>query len=223
MIARDGRVSYRLRSLDPTTGRELWKHSFDRDTPIPFPDPQGDRLVLGWKAQDEGAREAAKHFPATKQIFKNAKLKEQDSFFEVLDARTNKSLGGVLVQAASGPSTFEIAFSAGDSLVLVKDERRVSLYSLTDGSLRARLLGEKPVANALSNLLALDAGAGRLALYDLRTGAKLDDQLFPQDIAYMQFSGDGKRLLVLTSQQLVFVLSMEHPPAHADPNKTPSP
>ena len=223
MISVRGGVSYRLRALDPTSGKELWKRTFIRGTPIPFPDPQGDRLVLGWNAKDDSAEEAASHFPAAKQIFKKAKRKEQDSFFEVLDVRSGKPLGGVLVQAGSGPSAFDLAFSTGDLLILSKDERRVSLYSLQNGTLLAHLVGEKPVTNAQTNLLALDASAGRLVLYDLRTGAKVDDQLFPDDIAYMQFSRDGKRLLVLTSHQLVFILSTEHPSVHPDSVKIPLP
>jgi hypothetical protein len=217
LVTRLGGVRFRLRGLDSATGFELWKHSFLQETPIPFPDPQGDRLVLGWNARDDGAHEAAGHFPATKQILKKAKLKDQDTFFEILDARSGKSLGGVLVQAGSGPSSFDTAFSCGDSLILVKDARRVSIYSLSDGGLRAHLIGEKPVANSNRNLLALDAGTGRLAIYDLRSGAKLDDQLFPSDISFMQFSGDGKSLLVLTSQQEVFVLSTDHPPVIPTP------
>jgi WD40 repeat protein len=215
----DGSVPYRLRALDPASGKELWKHSFPREVPIPFPDPQGDRFVLGWSAKSDEAHRIARGLTATREIYKKAKLSDKDSFFEVLDARSKKSLGGVLVQTGSGPSTFDVAFSCGDSLILFRDDRRISIYNLEDGSLRARLVGEKPVANAQSNLLALDVGAGRLALYDLRTGTKVDDQHFRDDIAYMQFSADGKRLLVLTSHQIVYVLSTEHPSLDASAKK----
>src|SRR5215469_9415777 len=38
-----GDVPYKLRALDPQSGAVLWKRSFFRDTPVPFPDPQGTR------------------------------------------------------------------------------------------------------------------------------------------------------------------------------------
>lgn len=203
-----GDVPYKLRALDPQSGAVFWKQSFFRDSPVPFPDPQGSRLVLGWRAQSDGAREAAGHFPTAKQILKKAKLDEHDTFFEVLDARSGKPLGGVLVQVGNHASSFDAAFSEGDTLFLLKDGMRVSLYSLSEGALKAKLVGDKPAANGVSNLLALNEGGGKLALYDALTGAKLDQLLFPNEIAYSHFSEDGKRLFVLTQYQLAFVLDV---------------
>jgi hypothetical protein len=85
---------------------------------------------------------------------------------------------------------------------------RVSIYSLHDGSLKARLVGVKPSASAQSNLRALDLGPGRFGIFDLNTGAKLDEQKFPEGIAYTHFSGDGNRLFVLTDDQTSFILDV---------------
>lgn len=207
-----GGVPYKLLARDPYSGEALWKRSFFRETPVPFPDPQGTRLVLGWPAQGDEARQAASHFPAAKQILKKAKLDEHDTFFEVLDARSGKSLGGVLVQVGNHASSFDAAFSEGDTLFLLKDGMRVSLFSLSEGALKAKLVGNKPAANGASNLLALNEGAGKLALYDAHTGAKLDQLLFPEEIAYSHFSDDGKRLFVLLQNQQAFVLDVSAVP-----------
>ena len=93
-------VPFHLRALDAATGKELWSRSFTGVPPIPFADPQGERLVLSWKAKSAGAWAAAKHDPALKEVLKKAKLTDHDSFLEALDARTGKSVGGVLVQSA---------------------------------------------------------------------------------------------------------------------------
>jgi hypothetical protein len=47
-----------------------------------------------------------------------------------------------------------------------------------------------------------------LALYDLMTGANLEQQQFPEGIAYPRFSNDGRRLFVLTRRQAVYVLDL---------------
>ena len=52
------------------------------------------------------------------------------------------------------------------------------------------------------------ADRNHLRLYDLKTGAKKDEYLFPDAPVYTHFSADGKQLLVLTAQQLVFVLDV---------------
>lgn len=201
-------LPFRLRGLDPLSGKELWKREFDDNPPTPFADPQGDRLVLGWKAKSSGAKEAASRDPVVRALYKSAKLTDRDSFFQALDARTGKPVGGVLVQVGNGPDTFDSAFSVGDVMILVKDGVRVSIYSLHDGKLNAHLVGVRPAVSSQSNLLALDQGNGRLTIFDLTSGTKLDEQPFPEEIAYSHFSADGKRLFVLTSHQIAFILDV---------------
>jgi WD40 repeat protein len=216
-------LPFRLRGLDPFTGNELWKREFDDNPPTPFADPQGERLVLGWKAKSSGAKEAASHDPVVRALYKSAKLTDHDSFFEILDARTGKPVGGVLVQVGNGPDTFDSAFSVGDVMILVKDGVRVSIYSLHDGKLNAHLVGVRPAASSQSNLLAMDQGNGRLTIFDLSSGTKLDEQPFPEEIAYSHFSADGKRLFVLTAHQTAFIFDVskvrEYPAAAPDADK----
>jgi len=207
-ITQENDVPYRLRALDPATGKELWKREFSENSPVPFADPQGERLVLGWKAQSLYAQSAARRIPSVWEIFKHAKISKLDSYFEILDARSGKSVGGVLVQVGSGPASYDAAFSAGDALFLTKDGKRVSVYSLQEGSLKARLVGGIPIANAEDNLFAMEEGPNRLFVYDLATAAKLDQLIFPESIAYAHFSADGNRLLVLTRHQVAYVLDM---------------
>lgn len=201
-------VPYHLRALDPATGRELWKREFSSNAPVPFADPQGQRLVLGWRANTSQGKSAANHNPAARAALKAAKLTDHDSYFEVLEARTGESLGGTLVTVGNGATTFDAAFSVGDALILLKDGLRVSLYSLRDGQLKGRLVGLRPAASPETQLLALDLGDGRLGIFDLRDGAKLDQQVFPNGLAYLHFSSDGKRLVVLTEQQTAVILDL---------------
>ena len=101
--------------------------------------------------------------------------------------------------------------------------------SLRDGKIVARAKGFQPAPSAQANLFALDEGFGRLGVYDLTNGTKLEQQQFGDAIAYKHFSADGKRLLVLTEHQQVFVLDMsdvrEHPlpPLHEDKEPSDAP
>ncbi|HWZ98341.1 MAG TPA: hypothetical protein VN025_11325 [Candidatus Dormibacteraeota bacterium] len=220
---------YHLRGLDPATGAQLWLHRYEEDSPVPFSDPQGDRIVLGWKAKSLGARNAIKDNPAVRETYNHTKRMGQDSVFEVLDARTGKSIAAALVQFGDGPLNFSSAFSVGNFLFLEKDDIRLSVISLTDGRVIVRAKGASPSANGQSNLFSLDEGFGRLGVYDSLTGAKLEEQLFPERLAYAHFSADGKRLLVLTQNQELFILDMsevrEHPlvPQHQTPDSSAEP
>jgi len=221
-VNQENDVPYRLRALDPATGKELWKREFQTNSPVPFADPQGDRLILAWIGDSPGAEAAAKRIPAVWGIFKKTKRTKLDTYFEIVDARSGQSVAGVLVQQGSGPYSFDAAFSVGDALFLVKDGKRVSVRSLQDGSLRAQLVGGMPTANAQSNLFAVEEGPGRLLIYDLATAAKLGQHIFPNPISYSHFSADGNRLFVLTKYQVAYILdvsSLRHapPPASVPP------
>jgi hypothetical protein len=208
VMTQENDVPYRLRALAPATGKELWKREFFENSPVPFADPQGDRLILGWPATSPHAASAAKRIPSVWEIFKHAKISKLDSYFEILDARSGEPVGGVLIQVGSGPLSYDAAFSAGNALFLLKDGKRVSVYSLQDGSLEARLVGGIPTTNAQNNLFAMEEGPGRLFVYDLTTAAKLEQQFFSEPIAYTHFSADGNRLLVLTKHQVAYVLDL---------------
>ncbi|HUL15956.1 MAG TPA: hypothetical protein VLV88_08165 [Terriglobales bacterium] len=204
-------VPFEIRALDPSTGKLLWQRAFGEEAPVPYFDPQGDRLVLGWLAQSPGANRIIKNHQLAVLWGKKPKTHPQDSLFEVRDAQTGKSLGGVLVQEGIGPQSFDSAFSEGDVLVLWKDSERVFLYSLRDGKLKGRMYGSHPAASATTNLVAVDRGSGLLEIFDGKTGAKLDEERFSQNIAYMHFSADGKRLLVLTEYQRVYIVDVSRP------------
>ena len=202
--------SFTLVARDPASGSELWKQDYRDSSPIPFADPQGDRVVLAWRADSPAAHAAAKHIPSVWPVYKKSKLSDRDTFFEVLDARSGQTIGGVLYQRGDGPQSVDAAYSVGDALFLVKDGRRISVLSLRDGSARAVFLGGYPVANAQSKLFAAEESPGHVSFFDLETGKKLGEHVFPHPISYMHFSADGTRLLVLTAYQIVYILDTDY-------------
>jgi len=204
----DGKIPFELTAREPTTGGEVWTKKFILSHPVPFVDPQGKNLVLGWEAVTEAARVAAKRCPQAWPAFQRTKTTRNDTFFEVLDSSTGETRGGVLVRTGSGPLSFDSVAAVGSRLIIAKAEGRVTLYSLDDGAVQAHLSGTMPAASEKSRLLALVEGDTRLGIYDLQNGQKLDSRSFGQAISYAHFSDDGRHLLVLTRPQTVYVLDV---------------
>ena len=206
----DGKIPFELTARQTATGDELWNKRFISSHPVPFIDPQGKNLVLGWEGGTESARAAAKRCPHAWSTFQKIKTTRNDTFFEVLDSSTGDTLDGVLVRTGSGPLSFDSVAAVGNRLIIAKAEGRVTLYSLEDGESKAHLNGTMPAANETSRLLALvegDVHSG-IGIYDLQTGQKLDTQQFGQPITYVHFSEDGRRLLALSRPQIVYVLDV---------------
>jgi hypothetical protein len=205
-----------LTAREPASGEVLWEKKFVGVHPVPFVDTQGRNLVLAWEAATEGARAAAKRCAEVWPSFQKEKLTRSDTFFEVLDATTGKTLGGVLVRTGSGPLSFDSVGAVGRMLIVWKVEGRLTVYSLDDGEIKARLNGSSPAANERTHLLTLVENETHLGIYDLRSGRKLGVENFGQPIIYAHFSEDGQRLLVLTRSQTVFVLDVGEAGKRAD-------
>jgi len=216
---------YEIHALDPATGKELWQRAFEIDpysqtqsiksTPVVYTDPQGDRIILGWGAKTGGGKEAADHDPTAKNAMKQVKVTDHDSVFEVLDARSGKTIGAAFVQTGGGADTFDSVFAEGDWLVMEKDGQRVSAMSLSTGAQVVQDTGAAPAVSAETGLLSFAGKEGRLELVDLKAPGQKHDYTFPSEVAYSHFSADGKRLLVLTEDQTVYVLDVTKLPGAA--------
>jgi len=210
------RVGYDLHALDALTGRLLWSRKFLGSAaprsiplaPVAFTDPQGDRVVLGWPAKTDAAHDIAKRNPTVALAMKQAKVSVFDAVFEVLDGRTGKAVGAAFIQSGRGPESFDSAFSVGDWLILGRDYRRVTVLSLSTGKEWRQEQAGFPAASAESGLLSAAERGGRLALYDLHTGIWRSGYSFSANVVFSHFSSDGKRLLVLTEDQMVYVLDV---------------
>jgi len=201
-------AGFSLGVLDTQTGNELWKRDFETDAPVPFSDPQGDRFVLGWNAKSSGGKHAMRDNKAASEALKHDKESKKDSYFEVVDPRTGNTIGGALLQLDSEPEEFDSAFSEGDWLVLAKDGQRVFVYSLSSGEQILKVFGWRPTINAATASLCLSTAPNRLTTYDLKTARKMRDYNSLVDIAYAHYSADGQRLLVLTSDQMVYLTNV---------------
>ena len=136
------------------------------------------------------------------------KITPRDTVFEVLDGRTGSIVGAAFVPGGSGPQGYTSAYSAGDWLVVVKDGVRITAISLTDGDERLRLTALIPAVSAKGGLLAVAEEGGRLLVYDLQSASRRNVFTLPNEVVYSRFSQDGKRLLALTQDQIVYIFDL---------------
>lgn len=197
-----------LQALDTTSGKLLWSRMLESGLPIPFVNPQGDRIVFAWRAETPGARVAAAHNPAARQNLEKAKLQAQDTFFEIVEARSGKTLGGTVMQNSAGPERFDSVFSAGDWLISSRDGNRLMVQSISTGEEIGRTFGYYPTISPEGGLLAVADGAGTLTLYDLSKFQKRSTFHFSNSVAFVRFAADGKRLFVLTANQVAYILDV---------------
>ena len=170
--------------------------------------PQYGTAVLAWSAESETATAQIKSDPQLSKQIAGLKEKEGNYLLEVVDIKTGSSLGKLLIDTWKGSFRLSNVFAAGDWVVVTDTQNRVLIYSLKTGEQKGRVFGGFGTVSLKSGLLCVENEIGKIALYNLSTFDKLDEMVFSNPIAMLQFSPDGNRLFVLTANQAVYLLDV---------------
>ncbi len=195
-------------ALDLATLNPLWSRNFPKQAPFLQGSPETGRLTMGWKAQAEGLKEELARDPKLQAHWPKDKPGEADYFWEVLNARDGTTLGSAYLRTGKYSFAPEYWNAAGESLVIADNRHRVLLYSVVTGEQRAKWFGDHPQLSPRGNRLCLANGRAHLLVYDLKTLKQTNDYFFADRVVLKIFSEDGNRLLVMTSDQTLFVLDL---------------
>ncbi|HEX7999073.1 MAG TPA: M48 family metalloprotease [Pyrinomonadaceae bacterium] len=195
-----------LEILDVRNMSSLWSKAYPKETPRVWVAPQPETVALVWNVTDSAATTAIKEDARLSQRLAAMKEKEGDYFVQVLDARSGKELGKLLIETGKGSFRLSNVFAAGDWVVVTDTQNRVLVYSLKTGELKGRVFGGYATVAPSANLLCVENESGKLALYDLNTMEKRDEFIFSSPVSLVRFSRDGRQLFVLTSTQMAYLL-----------------
>ena len=193
-------VQFELR--DAINDKLVWTKEFKKGAPQFFFDDYSGRLIFYWTLGSEEGKARLKEDPALVERARQMGNKNDDYLVEVFDAFAGKSVGALLLETGNGSFDIESGFSEGNWLVLHDDNNRVLIYSINDGELRHRFFGANAAMNPSRNQVIVENYPGELTLYDLSTGDTQARLRFKTSAAFVRFSLDGKKLLVLTSGQV---------------------
>jgi len=184
----------------------LWSTPFPHEAPRLHLITEHDSLVLEWPLGSESAREELRKDPRATGRAASINDPKNSVLLVALEASTGKILGRLPVDTGKGSFRVVSAFVAGNQAVIADSNNRTLVYSLETGQILARLFGRGRAFSREAGLLAVENDPGDLALYDLQGFQKRDELSFSYAIALARFSADGKRLLVLTKNQNVYLL-----------------
>ncbi|MEO6392911.1 MAG: hypothetical protein ABIP75_13770, partial [Pyrinomonadaceae bacterium] len=198
----------RLVVTDAATTVPLWNMEFSKVNPILWASRRLDTLVMQWPTWAEPFKEDLKIDPVLKRRYDSMKGedKEEALYLRIVESRTGKVVGRVLLDTGRGQFRIREVFAAGNWVVATDDTNRVVIYAMDSGEEKAALFGVESTLSPAGNLVCIQNANGTLDLYDLKTFQKREQYVFPTRVARVQFNPDGKRLFVLTTDQTAFVL-----------------
>jgi WD40 repeat protein len=204
----DYRKNVIIELFDARTMKSLWAKTYPTEAPRVWVAPNSQTLAMVWDVQDEAAKIEIKGDPRLTQRQLTMREKEGDYFLKILDAQNGDDIGKLLIETGKGSFRLSNVFAAGDWVIISDTQNRVLVYSLKTGALKGRVFGAYATVSLSNNLLCVENETGKLAVYDLHTLEKRDEFVFSSPISMLRFSPDGRRLLVLTVNQTVYVMDV---------------
>jgi WD40 repeat protein len=195
-------------ALDLATLNPLWSRNFPKQGPTLDGTSETGKLLMGWKAQAEGLKDEIARDPKLQARWPNDKPGEADYFLEVLNARDGTTLGSVYLRTGKYSFVPEYWNAAGEALIIADNRHRVLLYSSATGEQRAKWFGDRPRLSRHGDRLCLANGRAHLLVYDVKSLKLTNEYFFAEPVMLKIFSEDGKRLLVMTSDQTLFLLDL---------------
>jgi hypothetical protein len=171
--------------------------------PAMYLDPQSNMMALAagisaGATGDESANEIESHFS-----WVNQKRSVYD--IQVIDILSGKKTGDIHVDSGKFSFTIRDISVTRDYLALTDSENRVQLYSIKTGRQIGVVFGG-PAYLSTSGLMSIVSERGKIDLYDCATLKKLNQFEFPAAAIYSHISTDGEQLLVLTADQVAYLL-----------------
>lgn len=197
-----------VQALDMASLSPLWSRGYPKQGPFLGGSPETGQLLMTWKARAEGLKDELARDPKLRAHWPTDKPGEADFFWEVLNARDGSTLGTVYLRTGKYSFVPEYWNAAGDSLVISDNQDRVLLYSIVTGEQRAKWFGDRPKLSKQGDRLCLANGRAHLLVYDVKTLNRTNEYFFADPVVLKIFSEDGKHLLVMTSDQTLFVLDL---------------
>lgn len=211
------RWEFSLAVQDARDGQILWTRRFPELTPGDIEvSPDQNRVIFRWLAEQKPAMDEIRNDKGLKARYDKIAEHISTYLFQVMEADTGKGVGDVLVETPFTAPVGHVvqtppptAFACGDWLFVTVDPEQTRIYSISGGDLRTTVPGSIMTASASAGLFVLGTKEGDLQVYMLPDAEKRAHLTFPSATKFVRFSGDGRRMFVLSQGQGFYVFDAE--------------
>jgi len=195
-------VDKTLEVREVQTGTLLWSKAFKKITPTIYTDALANIMAFRWRLGAEGARSELKDLPNVLETAGSGH--DEDYLVEVVELSSGKFVSAILLDTAKGAFTIKRHMATKDWVVARDSFGRTLIYSLKTGKCTDKFFG---TARNLSpaGTLVVERAPGRETIYDLES-KNARDMVFTFPLSDTFFTQGGKRLTVLTNDQILYTV-----------------
>jgi hypothetical protein len=202
-VVRDHTIAVR----DVRSGSVLWTRTMKT-----YADPitaAGDgRAAFVWKTSDPEAKALLKRDKQLRDQISRARGQGEGFIIEVFDLRTGHGVGNLFISSNDLSLRVTDAISAGDRLLVQDDQDRMIAYSLTTAEEQGVVFGRMGPVSKKAGLFAVSNQMDQLVLYDLGSLQPRSRYQFDSPVRVVRFTADGSRMVVVTSDQEVYLIAV---------------
>ncbi|HST09811.1 MAG TPA: hypothetical protein VLL05_05515, partial [Terriglobales bacterium] len=191
-----------LEVRNAVTGDLLWSKAFNKVLPAIHTDAAMNIAAFRWRLGAPGAKAEMKSLPAVLKPENGGR--DVDYLVEIVELSSGKFLNALVIDTSNGAIELRKNLVTKDWLVAYDSIGRTLIYSLRTGKCVDKFFGN-PWSISASGTLVFRRDTGKMALYDLTTDKKTDlTLLYPVSTTF--FTHDGKKLVLLTNDQVVYTV-----------------
>ncbi len=188
-----------------------WTREYPNETPVCWP-ADGDRMVLAWDLSTQTAKDEMKKYPKAQQEAKALTSHKKGLLIETVTPETGAILEEVAlpeVDLSRGWNDERFAQVSGEYALVHGEHSNTVIYRLDTGEKVGEFFGTPLATDSGTGLIAAVDREDEILLVDERTGKEIERFTLgsPARLARI-VNGKGKKLLVLTADQVVHQLPL---------------
>lgn len=188
-------------------GTLSWSIPFPKEVPRIYWDIQCDRVSFVWQGNGPGVK--AERQRATDASSLPVANKDSNIVVEVVQLSTGKVRGGVEIDTHENAFWISGIWAAGDYVLISDSLGRQTVYSLSDQRMIGTIVGRVVAFIAAPQpVIVIEPGPGRLQFFDPARLTPLDELTFSRSLSLMRFTSDGKKLFVVKSDQVAYLIDV---------------
>lgn len=201
---------FRVEVRDVTDQSLLWTKDFTAGLGRYWASANTQSLIVCWDITSKAFDLMTKQDPVLASRAARYPSREGIAWLQVFDLDNGKSKGGVFIDTGKNSFSLIQVDAIGNALIVSDNHKRVLVYSMSAQS-GGTIVGQFPVVSLQSQLMTVLTERRVLELYELPSLRRRSVYEFNKPISVAEFSQDGNRLLVLTTDQVVYTLDVKKP------------
>jgi len=204
----EGKGKFSLFVRDPASGKEQWNRSFEKEKPGVTRNFADNNLLFVWKTSSSSGKAELKNRPELASQVAALKDKDLGLLIEIVSIDKGELLKSVVLTRPTAYDGVDSIDQVQDTILLSTSDNRVLLFSVKTGAMTQQVFGYVVGVDSKAGLFCVKNRRDEAVVYDLN-GKQIAHFQPGTTVRFAKFQDDGKKLLLLGSDQKIRTMDLQ--------------